>query len=701
MPRPKQARRDLALGLTSAAELLWWVSLTDKMRRSRQQQKCWATYPGAIFLAGVWMILLLAGAMVRGQAAQATRPAQTATRPLSNQVQSILDDLVKDGDFTRARESLEGLFTRAAFAETSPTELSHLIVALTAVRQLAQFNPANPPGEEKGGSEKPAVMTPPARPLQKPSQASTQASPAVTLLQFLRASPSLWTTLPLLVQEGKESSAGVYQVLHELRLVRGAALERFAELTAAICVVYDERPRRVSPGMPLPPGPVEIFDFFTVHAKDMIFRPDALPAELLIYLVDAEATVPELLWALDHFRGNPQVGLRFFEVPYDLEHYLLDAPKRIDLADRTLQNILELGGTCGEQAYFAAQVGKAVGVPAVVVTGASARSSHAWVGYLQSDGQLVRWNFDSGRYPEFRGLRGHVFDPQIRKQIPDGHVALLAALLPARTADQHLAAVWTEAARLLLEKQPPSSEPGPVPAASVSPPPNRPATNYSSARPAKPAGPPNSRQRALQWLESAILHCPGYLPAWLTVSSMAPYLTREDKEYWFRLLDRVCGSDYPDFTWTFLAPLVQSEPDLGRQAWIWDRCAVMFQSRPDLAAAAGLEQGKMWERAREPARAWACYEDVVRRFANAGPFVVLALERLEQLLPEEDSGRVLALYNAAWSLVERPGLRARLDDSNWFQIGRMYADRLEKGGWPDRAWAIRNQIGQKPAERQE
>ena len=109
----------------------------------------------------------------------------------------------------------------------------------------------------------------------------------------------------------------------------------------------------------------------------------------------------------------------------------------------------------------------------------------------------------------------------------------------------------------------------------------------------------------------------------------------------------------------------------------------------------------MWQRAGEMGRAWACYEDVVRRFADAGPVVITALERLEQLLPGEDRGRVLALYDAAWSLLKPPAVPARREQSNWFQVGRMFADRLEKAGLPDRAWAIRNRIGQKPGPEKE
>ena len=174
------------------------------------------------------------------------------------------------------------------------------------------------------------------------------------------------------------------------------------------------------------------------------------------------------------------------------------------------------------------------------------------------------------------------------------------------------------------------------------------------------------------------------------------HLTLKQKKYWSTVLHRLCGSRYPDFYLTILRPMIESIEDTKEQNALWNKAFALFPERHDLAAQVRMSQGRMWLSANEPAKAGACYEDVIFRYANAGHVVTTALRRAEKILRDAGQGRsMLTLYERAFRSIKKPKDMAGpfFRQSNFYRVGKMYAQRLEEAGLGQQAAAVRKRIG--------
>src|SRR5688572_5120302 len=121
----------------------------------------------------------------------------------------------------------------------------------------------------------------------------------------------------------------------------------------------------------------------------------------------------------------------------------------------TLAEIMATGGICSDQAYFATQVGKARGVPTLLIYGAGNDGRHAWFGFLDEGG---KWQLDAGRYAEQRFVTGFALDPQTWAQFSDHELQFLSErfrALPAFKQSQVHALFAAE--YLALDKAPASA----------------------------------------------------------------------------------------------------------------------------------------------------------------------------------------------------------------------------------------------------
>jgi hypothetical protein len=353
----------------------------------------------------------------------------------------------------------------------------------------------------------------------------------------------------------------------------------------------------------------------------------------------------------------------------------------VTVAGWSIPNILRHGGVCADQAYFAMTVGKSIGVPTTYTVGASGEVSHAWVGFLQTDGRRAWWNFDTGRYEAYRGVRGNVRDPQIRRTIPDSSISLLADFVSAPRADREAAAALTDAAARLRRLERDGAALG--------------------AEPLEPDDRPRRRptvEDQLRLIELGLADCPGYAGGWFAVRDLAAEgrLTLKQKQRWARVLDRLCGRRYPDFSLAILAPMIATVDDPKEQNALWNAAFRGFRDRADLAAAVRMAQAELWLEQGRAERAGECYEDVINRYADAGPFILAALDGAESILRDKGDGRrLLRLYDSAWRSITPPknmaGVFAR--QSNWFRVGVRYADRLQEAGMVEEARGVRRAIG--------
>lgn len=574
-------------------------------------------------------LMLVLGLSLVNAAAVASEQSSVTDR-----IAATLDQLEKDGDFAAARNALSALFDQVAIHSplSQPDDFRQAALAVRLVQQLALAE-----GEIR-----------------------------MDLLKLLRANPRLAQAVCFSIKPEHQRPQRVHAMLHRFAQVRGDLLEPYANLVTAICLVHD-RPfvRAINENTTSAPDPLFIFDYFVQNESRTSFGIRNMPTELLIYVVDVTADIDELSWSLNRYSRDRDIGKRFFEIKYDEGHFVRGRPKRVTEEGFTMQNILRYGGVCADQAYFAMTVGKALGVPTTYTFGRASDVSHAWVGFLQSNGRTASWNFDAGRYEAYQGVRGIVMDPQTRQLIPDSHVSLLAGLAMADEASRYQAAGMVDAAKRLKDVERRRN---------FAPPPL--VESEDRSRTADLAS-------QLSIVEAALRIAPEYAPGWFFVSDRAEDLSLQQKRHWANALHRLCGNKYLDFQLAVLVPMVQNVKNVQDQNALWNAAFDRFSSRHDLAAEIRMLQGKMWEADGNLNRAGMCYEDIITRYANAGHFVVDALAEAERLLRENGrADMVPTLYANAWSQIRKPQRMAEpfAQQSNWWRVGNRYAQLLQQAG---------------------
>jgi hypothetical protein len=225
----------------------------------------------------------------------------------------------------------------------------------------------------------------------------------------------------------------VLAILEELHASNPARFKASANLALAIAVVYDVPPPPIWPhGQVTPvalprrlPAPLEAFAWWT--KQEQLGRTEhklsRLGADELKFVVDAAAPFAELEWAQANVRAPlAQLADAYAMIRYRNDRVTANVPvwpgPRYRLAD-----ILAQGGICADQAYFATEVGKARGVPTLLIYGAGNDGRHAWFGYL--DGSQ-KWQLDAGRYAEQRFVTGFVRDPQTWAEFSDHELKFLS-----------------------------------------------------------------------------------------------------------------------------------------------------------------------------------------------------------------------------------------------------------------------------------
>jgi hypothetical protein len=604
-----------------------------------------------------FITLLLAG----GQSAMEAAPQKLAyPQYVHATATAVMTRLQSDNDYPAAIASLQSLFDQTILY-TPDDRLECMREADFALRLARQLK-----------------NTPPAT--------------RNAVLPFLLKHENLASTLVFLVRPDHEKPTSVYALLNKLQESRGDNLEKYASLAAAICVVQHKPfTVHINENQVKSVDPVDIFDYYVKNENRMYFGIRNVPAELLVYVVDTTATISEMNWALDKYANTSNVGRLFFDIKYDYEYLKRGTDKTVTVKGYNLPNILKYGGICADQAYFATAVGKAIGVPTAYDTGSSGESAHAWVGFLQFNGKVGQWNFDSGRYEAYQGVRGNVLDPQSHQDIPDSYVSLLSEIIGTRTADRQTAVALTDAADRLNEIDKKEST------AQISPPsPDQVSkgTFTAKARPTNTSG-------QLGLIELALKESVAYAPAWFFVRDLAvdKKLSMADKQHWSTLLLQLGAKKYPDFTLAVLMPMAQTIEDPQQRDTLLTQIRPLFASRMDLSASIIMAQAHLWESQNQINRAGQYFMEVVQRYTNSGPFVLAALTGAEKLLKTSGhADQISTLYGQAWSRTTKPDEMAQefMQESNWFHIGKMYAKKLKEAGDAGKAEDVESKLGMTP-----
>ncbi len=249
----------------------------------------------------------------------------------------------------------------------------------------------------------------------------------LALLGNLAMSEEFFTLLSPL-----DSPPEVLGILQKLYSQSPALFAEYGSLAVAIAVVYDVPPTpnwphgQVSAAL-LPrklPAPEQVFAYWIKLDRTnlTLHRLRRLPAGELKFLVDIAVPFSELDWA----RQNVPPGLADLGKAYDMIKYRQD---RVTLnqfswpgRDYRLATILQQGGICVDQAYFASTAGKAKGIPTIMFRGAGLDGRHAWFGYLDAN---QKWQLDCGRYAEQKFISGLAYDPQTWGDINDHELGFI------------------------------------------------------------------------------------------------------------------------------------------------------------------------------------------------------------------------------------------------------------------------------------
>lgn len=254
--------------------------------------------------------------------------------------------------------------------------------------------------------------------------------------------------------QARDLTPAVLQNLQKLWKAKPDAWQKYKNLALALALVFDQQPPLDWPHhqvdrQKIPfafPDLVGRYSSLiqTNEERQLLYDLSTLPADQLKFVVDAMVTDDELAWARKNTRWTRNdFAKAYSSIRYDhgrIQTQVYTWPSE----DYRLATIQQLGGICVDQAYFAALVGKARGLPTLYFSGQGADGGHAWFGYLRSPD---RWDLDCGRYENQRYAVGEAYDPQTWQPINDHELKQLsqrARSTPAFSASQNdlLIAEW-------------------------------------------------------------------------------------------------------------------------------------------------------------------------------------------------------------------------------------------------------------------
>lgn len=474
-------------------------------------------------------------------------------------------------------------------------------------------------------------------------------------LMWLIAQPNLSRTVCLAIGPTDQPDK-VLHVLRALYRTDRETMEKWPDLVAALVVVWDAPATQATDDDDARGDwAVWLYQYFTRANSRLRFNLKDMPFQLQTYVVDLAVSKEEIAWVWNRYGKRGDVGGIYFEVPYDTAAFYQGADKKIGAVAYTLDNLQRLGGICSDQAYFATQVGRTLGVPSLTITGqgGAGEVAHAWVGYLDRRGKTLVWNLRSGRYDHQLYWTGQVADPQTRNTISESETALLAELQNT-TPTQRMRALAMVRSVDLLEPE-----------------------------------------KQVDLLLSAINLSAGDRQAWHKLGELgaAGKLTPDQANQIASVVESFASKQYADLAYQVYLKMISGKSNI-EQIQLLDKLVGVFKQRPDLIAAIRVEQGKMFRGLKQTDRAINAWGDVLTNHLYAGPAVMEAMQLTDDLLREEKQGkRLLAIYEHVFARVPRPTPSPFSAYTPYCQIGVKYAYLLDDAG--DRAGA--QQVRQKVA----
>lgn len=411
---------------------------------------------------------------------------------------------------------------------------------------------------------------------------------------------------------------------------------------------------------PPPASLTDAFDYYTDSGKRFRYDLSALPYELARYLTITPLSIEEREWAYKRYGRSSKPAKCYFHVDYDYGHYREGRPKRISEHDYTLTNLKEYGGVCVDQAYYAANVCRSLGIPAVEVRG-QGRSGigHAWVAVLEPirRGRAAAWDSRTGRYEAHLYYTGEIRDPVSGEVIYDSDLALagMATLLPLERREEADAAV---ALGRLLQDARKDARQDPVELLRTT------AAAWQDARPeatvkigwiAQADATPDQLSQDLA--TAAIERNLALGLAWEFVIDLRQdgHIPVKNLYRFLDLLVKHTVKSFPDYSCRIvlrLAPTIEGADeriDFYRAAM---RC---FGRRPDLAGEILLDVGGLYLDGGKTEKALAAFSEAAVKSIKVSRVVLAATNEAEKILLKTDrSEQAVGMYEQLLKRVRRP-----------------------------------------------
>jgi len=476
-------------------------------------------------------------------------------------------------------------------------------------------------------------------------------------MTWLAMQPRLMPTLMSAVSD-RDSPDRVLDILQGLRTRQSRSLDDYADLTTALAVVWDKpSPREGAHKLPkFPPDrPARLFAYFTDPRSPMRFDIRQFCWQLDLYIVDIKVSDDEIQWAGKKYANNYSIGSAYFDVTYDDRAFFNGDAKKISTHPYTLQNLLQYGGVCVEQAYYAEEVAKSLGIPACMCTsagGGAGQAGHAWLGLLDLTNRQFVWDFDQGRYQEDLFWSADIVDPQTGETLSDADVGLLGALQKVDGSTRLLSAMLLKLTDDLLP----------------------------------------ARRFDIDVREIEV--SPGNRPAWAALADMGAkgqlgpaQIQIVDSE-----ISRFLLQAYPDFACQTLIRM-DSGQSTSAQVSTLDRVALVFPTRPDLRARVRLRQAKLLMEERHDEDAFRMLNDVLAHDLNAGAIVLEAITNVDKLMRAHNNLPGLArVYGQTWSRMPSPDRSSYAIWTPYYTVGKAYMKLLESLGDRMEAENVRNRL---------
>jgi hypothetical protein len=370
------------------------------------------------------------------------------------------------------------------------------------------------------------------------------------------------------------------------------------------------------------------------------YDPSKLPYELARYLADTRLAIEEREWAARHYRHASTPAKCYFDVQYDREHSYQGRPKKMAGRPYTLANLKEHGGVCEDQAYYAAHVCKALGIPATVVMGRGTSGiGHAWVAAVAATDRRrgAVWDVRTGRYPTHNYYTGTVRDPASGKTFLDSGLILAGNCLAQPLSQREEADAALYAARLL------HAEPGrswkPDVAALT-----RAAAEYvensrasGRSRPRMSWARPERKTRR-QWIEgllsASIRRNLAQKKAWDFLVSLrkSGFLPAARLNPFFDVLIDKTSRSFPAFSCRLVLGVVPTVDERRKRIRLYKACLQRYGKRPDLAGEILVAVGDEFLAQGDSGKAVEAYGKAARKAAHVPDVALAATKKAEDLL---------------------------------------------------------------------